>query len=186
MNGNLRALAEEYVALTEEIDGVRREMLACLTNGGGANPIRPTSAPRRGEPASQHPKAAKIDQKVLDLLKATPGLKVGEPAKATSSKTSTTRERLRRMRARHLVAPVDGGGWSACLPRRPDRWGDRRASPAPIACAPWPTPLYASTARDVAGRSTLDNRTKAQKVAAFHDNRVRAQETARRNGSNAW
>jgi hypothetical protein len=116
MSGDLRALAEKYVALNGESDDVRREVLACLTNGGGAKPVRPTSAPRRGEPASQHPnaaKAAKIDEKVIDLLKATPGMKVSELAKATSSKTSTTSERLRRMRARQLVAPVDGGGWQA-------------------------------------------------------------------------
>ena len=116
MSGDLRALAEKYVTLTEEIDDVRRDMLACLTNGTGANPVRPTSAPRRGEPASQHPnaaKAAKVDQQVLDLLKATPGMKVSELAKLTASKTSATSERLRRMRARQLVAPVDGGGWQA-------------------------------------------------------------------------
>jgi hypothetical protein len=59
-------------------------------------------------------------------------------------------------------------------------------SPAPITCAPWLLPLYASTARDVAQRKPLDDRTRAQKVAAFHDNRIRAQETARRNGSAAW
>jgi hypothetical protein len=95
---------------------VRREMLACLTNGGGANPVRPTSAPRRGEPASQHPnaaKAAKIDEKVIGLLKDQPGMKVNEIAKLTASKTSTASERLRRLRARHLVAPAEGGGWQA-------------------------------------------------------------------------
>jgi hypothetical protein len=59
-------------------------------------------------------------------------------------------------------------------------------SPAPIACVPWLTPLYASKAKDVAERTSLDDRTKAQRVAAFHDNRIRAQETARRNGSGAW
>jgi hypothetical protein len=60
-------------------------------------------------------------------------------------------------------------------------------APGPsIICERWLTPLYASTAKDVAERSALDDRTKAQKVAAFHDNRVKAQETARRNGSNAW
>jgi hypothetical protein len=59
-------------------------------------------------------------------------------------------------------------------------------SPAPVACAPWLTPLYASKAKDFAQRKPLDDRTKAQKVAAFHDNRIRAQMTARANGSGAW
>jgi hypothetical protein len=39
MSGDLRALAEKYVAHDGEIDDVRREMLACLTNGGRANPV---------------------------------------------------------------------------------------------------------------------------------------------------
>jgi hypothetical protein len=62
---------------------------------------------------------AQIDEKIIGLLKDRPGMKVGELAKATSSKTSTTSERLRRIRARHLVAPVDGGGWSALSPASP-------------------------------------------------------------------
>jgi hypothetical protein len=92
-------------------------MLACLTNGAGANPVRPTSpAARRAAGQRHHPNAiaaAKIDQQVIDLLKATPGMKVSDLARLTASKTSTTSERLRRMRARHLVAQLDGGGWQA-------------------------------------------------------------------------
>ena len=38
MSGDLRVLAEKYVALTGEIEDVRRAMLACLTNGGGELP----------------------------------------------------------------------------------------------------------------------------------------------------
>ena len=40
-------------------------------------------------------------------------------------------------------------------------------------CAPWLTPIHASKAADIAQRTTVDDRTKAQKVAAFHDNRLR-------------
>jgi hypothetical protein len=40
-------------------------------------------------------------------------MKVNEIAKLTASKTSTASERLRRLRARHLVAPAEGGGWQA-------------------------------------------------------------------------
>ena len=58
-------------------------------------------------------------------------------------------------------------------------------SPAPIACAPWLTPLYASKAKDVAERTSLDDRTKAQRIAAFHDNRIHAQETARLRGDDS-
>jgi hypothetical protein len=35
-------------------------------------------------------KAQKVDQEIVGLLKATPGLKTAEIAKATSSKVSTT------------------------------------------------------------------------------------------------
>jgi hypothetical protein len=48
MSGDLRALADKYVALNGEIDDVRREMFACLTNGGGANPVRPYFSPATG------------------------------------------------------------------------------------------------------------------------------------------
>jgi hypothetical protein len=37
-------------------------------------------------------------------------------AKATSSKTNTTTERLRRLKARHLVTSAEGGGWAAASP----------------------------------------------------------------------
>jgi hypothetical protein len=59
-------------------------------------------------------------------------------------------------------------------------------APVPVTHPPWLFPIYASKARDVAQRTTVDDRTKAQKVAAFHDNRVRAAATARANGSGAW
>ena len=42
MSGDLRALAERYVTLTGEVEAVRRAMLACLTNGAGEHPIRPS------------------------------------------------------------------------------------------------------------------------------------------------
>ena len=184
MSGDLRALAEKYVALNGEIDDVRREMLACLTNGGGANPVRPTSpAARRAAGQRNHPNAiaaAKIDEKVIDLLKATPGMKVNELAKATSSKTSTTSERLRRMRTRQRRLAS-----SQRVALTAEEIADLIAA-APAACAPWWTPLYASTAKDVAQRKPLDDRTRGQKVAAYHENRIRAQATARLNGSGAW
>jgi hypothetical protein len=57
-------------------------------------------------------------------------------------------------------------------------------SPAPIACAPWWTPLYASTARDVMARGDRgpDDQTHAQRSQQAHAARLRAQATARANG----
>ena len=64
MKGDLRALAEEYVALNGEIDDVRREMLACLTNGASESrpPYFSPAAGRASVAASQSAKAAKVDQ----------------------------------------------------------------------------------------------------------------------------
>jgi Winged helix-turn-helix DNA-binding len=117
---DLVELARRYVAASDELESLRSEIRRAVMNGGAptaepkANPSSP--AARRAAGQRHHPnaiQAAKIDQKVLDLLKATPGLKVGELAKATGLKTSTTSERLRRMRAGGSVAAVEGGGWSA-------------------------------------------------------------------------
>lgn len=109
-------LARRYVALSDELETVRGEIRRVMLNGAGDAP-RPTQA--RSKPGGQHPnaiKAQKIDQRILDLLKAQPGMKVGDLAKATSSKTSTTSERLRRMRERGSVAPAQDGGWAAAPP----------------------------------------------------------------------
>jgi hypothetical protein len=124
MSGDLRTLAEKYVTLTEEIDDVRRDMLACLTNGAGANPVRPTPPVRsppggksnrsRAQAQAHHPNAVKsqeIDEKVLTLLRSKGPMKTVEIAAAISSKMSTCSERLRRLRSRQLVIPAEDRGW---------------------------------------------------------------------------
>jgi hypothetical protein len=118
MGGDLLVLASKYVALAAEIEDVRRAMLACLTNGAGANPVPPTPAKRPGVkgPSPNHPNiqaAAKAEKAIIDLLRATPGLKTTELAKTTNAKINTTTERLKRLKARHLVTPAEGGGWQA-------------------------------------------------------------------------
>ena len=75
MSGDLRVLAEKYVALTGEIEDVRRAMLACLTNGGGEppsslSPARPASI-GRGHPKAVE--AAKAEEAIVDLLRTKPG-----------------------------------------------------------------------------------------------------------------
>lgn len=50
---DLRTLAEQYVRLSSEIEGVRQAMLASLTNGAGENrpfisPSRETGGVKRG------------------------------------------------------------------------------------------------------------------------------------------
>ena len=84
MSGDLLVLASKYVALTGEIDDVRRQMLACLTNGAGANPVRPTPAKRPGAkgPQPSNPKAieaAKAEEAIVDLLRTASRACVGGP-----------------------------------------------------------------------------------------------------------
>ena len=47
---------------------------------------------------------------------ASPGMGTAAIAKATSSKTNTTTERLRRLKARNLITPAEGGGWAIASP----------------------------------------------------------------------
>jgi hypothetical protein len=113
MAGDLRALAEEYVALQDKVEGVRRAMLACLTNGAGPNP---TPAGRPGGTGSMpnHPNAVRAkeaEQTILAMLRERPR-RAAEIATATDSRQSTTSERLRRMREKKLVTMVDGA-WEA-------------------------------------------------------------------------
>jgi hypothetical protein len=55
-------------------------------------------------------------------------------------------------------------------------------APAPIACAPWLTPIGASAAKDVLSRNGLDDRTAAMRSQHADAARLKAQATARTNG----
>lgn len=121
MSGDLLALASRYIALTGEIEDVRRAMLACLANGAEP-PVRPTSAQRPGAkkgPQPSHPKAAeaaKAEKAIIELLRASPGLKTSELAKSSGAKKSTVAERLRRLKSRGQIASDGAGGWTAASP----------------------------------------------------------------------
>jgi hypothetical protein len=130
---DLKALAEKFVTLTVELEATRRQMLAALRNGAGGEPTklnftRPARSPSGGKKSkpskpslkssaqSNHPNAirsAKVDQEIVAMLRATPGLKTMEIAKATGSKTSTTVERLKRLMARGMAQRLGDGGYSA-------------------------------------------------------------------------
>ena len=117
MSGDLLALGAKYVALTEEIEDVRRAMLACLTNGAGEHPTRPPQPARRGSGGSQpnHPKAilaAQAEEKIIELLRSTPGLGMTQIAKETGSKTNPVVQRLQRLRDRGVIERLDGSGWT--------------------------------------------------------------------------
>ena len=109
MSADLLALAAKYVALTEEIEDVRRAMLACLTNGAGEHPARPTQ-PARSAGGSKHPNAAKaeeIESQILEMLRTRP-MRMAEIAAETGARQTTTAERLRRMRGKGLVERQHG------------------------------------------------------------------------------
>jgi hypothetical protein len=55
-------------------------------------------------------------------------------------------------------------------------------APAPIACAPWLTPIGASAAKDMLSRNNLDDRTAAMRSQRADAARLKAQATARANG----
>ena len=107
--GDLRDLAQEYVALTGQIEEVRRAMLAALTNGAGEKPQIPFSPAVRRRPGGVATQQA--EQAIVALLGKEPGLKTAAIAKATCAPLVTTQDRLRRLRVRSEVAGGGRDGW---------------------------------------------------------------------------
>ena len=104
---DLRTLAEQYVALTGQIEAVRRAMLACLSNGAAAP--RPFSgAVRRG---SNGKGAEEAEKRIVELLVKQPDLGTGAVAKAMGSNLQTTADRLKRLRKAGKVAGGGSEGW---------------------------------------------------------------------------
>lgn len=67
----------------------------------------------------------------------------------------------------------------------PEEIADLIAPGPPIVCDPWLTPINASLAKDVLGRNghVLENQTRATRSRLAHEARLKAQATARANGS---
>jgi hypothetical protein len=116
MSGDLLALASKYVSLTGEIEDVRRAMLACLTNGAADTAPTPRPMPARPTKPGGHPNAAaaqEAEAKIIELLRATPGIGTAALARATGAKVNTTAERLKRMKAKGLTVGGGADGWTA-------------------------------------------------------------------------
>ena len=116
---DLATLAREYVTLSDLIAIVRDAIRKLLLNGGdGDASVRPTPArskPGVKGPRLKHPNAqlaAEAEQKIIDLLKTRP-VRMAEIATEMGAKQTTTSERVRRLRERGLIVPVEGGGWTA-------------------------------------------------------------------------
>ena len=123
MSSDLRELAARYCALSDELDGVRREMVAALGNGHApsvpakepAVPFATPTAGRKKPPKTLHPNAikfAEMSETILAQLRLKP-CSTMEIAAATQAKGSTTVERLKKMKARGLVQRDAQGLYSA-------------------------------------------------------------------------
>jgi Winged helix-turn-helix DNA-binding len=115
---DLVELARRYVSLSDQLEAVRGEIAKAVLNGGaGEHPVRPMPAGRPGGTGSQHPnatRAAEAEEKILNVLRATPGLSGTRIAKETGTRVNTTTERERRLESRGPIARDAGaGGWTA-------------------------------------------------------------------------
>jgi hypothetical protein len=112
-------LARRYVALSDELETIRDGIKRAVLNG--ARPKEnPQSPARKGGLKSSPPAhivaAAQAEAKILELLREQPGMGTAALARATESRVNTTGERLKRLKARHLITPAEGGGWAASAP----------------------------------------------------------------------
>jgi hypothetical protein len=107
MKPDLLELARQYVDLNSQLEEVRNAMRQALMNGGGSE-----APPFAASQPSRFTEARAKDQELVELLRSKP-MRPAEITKAMSAKTSTTNERLRRLRQKGLVAPAESGGWTA-------------------------------------------------------------------------
>jgi hypothetical protein len=127
---DLIGLAQRLVELDRETVSVRSQMLKLLTNGADPSPVHPTqpgSGPAKrsrrtakaptAKPSGNHARiiaaSAAAEEKIVAALRAQPGMRSREIAQAMGAKGSTTAERLKRLKGKGLVAPVESGGWQA-------------------------------------------------------------------------
>jgi hypothetical protein len=108
---SLIELATRFVALSAQLEETRNAMRIALANGVGEAPVRPTQGPRKAAGRDEvMAKAAEIEAKIVALVRERP-MGTAEIAKMTASNVSSTSERLRRLRARGMVAGGRGEGW---------------------------------------------------------------------------
>ena len=117
MAGNLVELARKFVDLSDQLETVRGEIARAVLNCGGGKPeAHPTGAQRSGVKRSQssHPNAIaakEAEAQIIEVLRSSPGLGTAAVAKATSSKTNTTAQRLQRMREKGAIIGGGADGW---------------------------------------------------------------------------
>jgi hypothetical protein len=134
---DLKDLAASFVALTGELEDLRRQTLSALTNGAGAGPpAGPTGARRLVTPGKEKTeKAAEAETAIVEILK-TETLGPSELARRTEAKIATVNDRLRRLASRGLQRD------EAARPRpRREEERDLLKPGLPIAASRWVLPL---------------------------------------------
>lgn len=118
---DLVVLARRFVQLSDELETVRGEIAkAVLNGGGGETPKAPFVRParQRSGGSQPHPNAQRAeveDAKVIETLRASPGLRNAEIARKVGRKPNTVSQQLSRLELRGLIIRQDSreGGWSA-------------------------------------------------------------------------
>ena len=115
--GGLVELARQYVALSDQLETVRRQIKLAVMNGGEMAKVPFVRAARPGEKSgSQQAKAiaaAAAERKLLDLICQQPGTGTAALARSTGAKVNTSAERLKRMKLRGEVHGGGAVGWTA-------------------------------------------------------------------------
>ena len=197
---DLVGLARRYVALSDELESIRGEIAKAVLNGG--DPSAPfVNAQRRGGKASQGSRSQlqsrqESQPSVAESHRSREASR-GEDSQSPSGAASAHGRNL----VRNAGATIDDQREAAQDARqglgqaRRRRVGRQRLtpeeiadllSPVTVAHEPWLPPIYASLARDVAGRhSEPDDRTAAQKAVHARSARRKAME-ANRTTLSAW
>lgn len=105
-------LARRFVELSDELETVRGEIKRAVLNGAGEN--RPFSPAVRQRPAGKA--AEEAEKAIVKVLEDKPNLGTSALAKATSASVNTTKERLKRLRAKGTVTGGGAEGWRTTAP----------------------------------------------------------------------
>jgi hypothetical protein len=120
MAADLVALARDFVETSAQLERIRNAMRLALGNGidAAANPtsppVRPGGTAKRAKQPSRDTMLARsqeIDRQVLAMIRDQP-MRTSDLARATTSKPSTTTQRMQRLMAKGVVQRGDGGAWS--------------------------------------------------------------------------
>jgi hypothetical protein len=115
MAEGLVELAQKYIALAGEIEGVRDAMKRLLMNGVEGPKENPTPARRSGmkgsQPSNKMQVAAEAERTIIEMLREQPGLRTGQIAAQMQAGSTTTIDRLKRLKGRGQIEGGGDSGW---------------------------------------------------------------------------